>query len=65
MCTVVAEAGNRIANGQFSPELAERIAGAQARIRHGQRLRQPAYSLFWRTARAVRGRLRRLMLATR
>jgi hypothetical protein len=65
MCAVVAEAGCRIGNGRTSPELAQRIEGAQARIRHHQRLRQPAYNLVWRTARAVRGRLRRLMLATR
>jgi hypothetical protein len=65
MCAVLAEAGRRIGGGQSRPELATRIAAAQARIRHLLRLRQPAYGLVWRTARAVRGRLRRLMVATR
>ena len=65
MCAVIADAGNRIGGGQPRPELAQRIAGAQVRLRHCLMLRQPAYALMWRTARAVRGRLRRLMLAAR
>ena len=64
MCAVIAEAGRRIGGGgKPHPELAQRvIAGAQARVRHRLMLRQPAYALMWRTARAIRGRLRRMML---
>jgi cellulose synthase/poly-beta-1,6-N-acetylglucosamine synthase-like glycosyltransferase len=65
MCAVVAEAGNRIGGGRPGPELIQRIADAQAHIRHCLMLRQPAYSVVWRTARAVRDRLRRLMPAIR
>jgi hypothetical protein len=65
MCAVIADAGYRIGGGQPGPELAQRIAGAQARLHHRLMLRQPVYGLVWRTARAVRGRLRRLMLAAR
>jgi Glycosyl transferase family 2 len=65
MCDVIADAGYRIAGGQPGPELAQRIARAQVHLRHRLMLRQPAYGLVWRTVRAVRGRLRRLMLAAR
>jgi hypothetical protein len=65
MCAVIADAGNRIGDGQPGPELAQTIAHVQAHLRHCVMLRQPAYALMWRTARAVRGRLRRLMLAAR
>jgi hypothetical protein len=65
MCAVIADAGNMIGGGQPGPKLAQRIAGAQALLRHRLMLRQPAYGLVWRTARAIRGRLRRLMLAAR
>lgn len=65
MCAVIAEAGHGIGGGQPDPELIQRIARAQADIRHCLRLHQPAYGLVWRTARTVRGGLRRLMLAAR
>jgi hypothetical protein len=66
MCAVLAEAGRRIGNGQAVPELAQRVAHAQAQIRHRVMLRQqPALGLAWRAARAVRGRLRRLIPAMR
>jgi len=65
MCAVLQEAGSRIGNGQVGPELAQRIANAQAHIHHLVRLRLPMLSLAWRTARAVRGKLRRLMPAIR
>jgi hypothetical protein len=65
MCAVIAEAGYGIAGGEPSPELARRIAQAQARTRHRLMLRQPAYALAYHAARAVRGHLRRLMPAAR
>jgi hypothetical protein len=65
MCAVIAEAGNRIGDGQPGPELAQRIAQAQIRIRHRLLSRQPAYGWMWRTARTIRGHLRGLMQATR
>jgi Glycosyl transferase family 2 len=65
MSAVIAEAGHRIGEGRLGPELAQRIANAQAKIRHRLMLRQPAYGWMWRTARTVRGRLRRLMPARR
>jgi hypothetical protein len=63
MSAVIAEAGHRIGQGRLGPVLAQRIASAQAQIRHRLMLRQPAYGLVWRAARAVRNRLRRLTLA--
>jgi hypothetical protein len=65
MSAVIAEAGHRIGEGQLGPELAQRIANAQAQIRRRLMLRQPIYGLVWRVARTVRGRLRRLMPAAR
>lgn len=65
MYTVLAEAGQRIAGGQPLPELAQRVANAQVHIRHRLMLRRPALGLAWRAARAVRGRLRRLIPAIR
>jgi hypothetical protein len=66
MCAVLAEAGRRIGDGQAGPELAQRVAHAQAQIRHRVMLRQrPALRLAWRAARAVRGRLRRVIPAMR
>jgi hypothetical protein len=65
MCAVLAEAGRRIGDGQIGPELARRVANAQAQIRHRVVLRRPGLGLAYRAARAVRGRLRRLMPATR
>jgi Glycosyl transferase family 2 len=65
MNAVIAEAGHRIGEGQLGPELAQRIANAQAKIRHRLMLRQPVYGWMWRTARTARGHLRRLMLAAR
>lgn len=65
MCTVLQEAGSRIGNGQVGPELAQRIANAQAHIHHLVRLRLPMLSQAWRAARAVRGKFRRLMPARR
>jgi hypothetical protein len=62
---VIVEAGYGVAGGQPGPDLLQRIAQAEANIRHRLRLSQPAYGLVWRTARAVRGRLRRFMLAVR
>jgi hypothetical protein len=65
ICAVIADAGHRIGGGQPGPELVQRIGDAQARLSHCLLLRQPAYGLAWRTVSAIRGRLRRLMLATR
>jgi hypothetical protein len=65
MCAVIAEAGNRVGDGQPGPELAQRIARAQGRIRLRVMLRQPALGWMWRSARTARGHLRRLMLAAR
>jgi hypothetical protein len=65
MRAVVAEAGNSIGGGAPSPELVQRIAQAQARLRHRLLLRQPAYGWIWRKARAIRGRLGGLMQAAR
>jgi hypothetical protein len=65
MCAVIADAGNKFGDGRPGPELAQRIVDAQAHLRHCLRLRQPAYGLVWRTARAVRNHLRRLSLAVR
>jgi cellulose synthase/poly-beta-1,6-N-acetylglucosamine synthase-like glycosyltransferase len=65
MCAVVADAGNRIAGGQPGAELAQRISSTHTQLRHCLLLRQPDFGVVGRTARAVRGRLRRLMLAVR
>ncbi|TWB59191.1 glycosyltransferase family 2 protein [Bradyrhizobium sacchari] len=66
MCAVLAEAGRRIGDDQAGPELAKRVANAQLQIRHRVMLkRQPALGLAWRAARAVRGKLRRLIPAAR
>jgi hypothetical protein len=65
MSAVIADAGYRIGDGRPGPELMQGIARAQSRIRNRLRRRQPAYDLVWRTARAVRGHLRRLMPAGR
>jgi hypothetical protein len=65
MCAVIAEAGRRIGGGQPGPELVQRVASAQMQIRHRLMLRHPALDLARRAARAVRGRLRRLMPITR
>jgi glycosyltransferase involved in cell wall biosynthesis len=59
MCAVIAEAGKRIGGGRPRPELAQRIAQAQARLRH----RRPAYGWMRRTARTIRGGLHRLKRA--
>jgi hypothetical protein len=63
MYAVIAEAGRRISGGKPGPELAQRITNAQVQIRHRLMLRRPALGLALRAARAVRGRLRRLMPA--
>jgi hypothetical protein len=65
MYAVIAEAGRKISGGKPRPELAQRIQNAQARVRHHLFLRQPGLGLARRAARAVRGRLRRLMPAAR
>jgi len=65
MYAVIAEAGRKISGGRLRPELAQRIQNAQVRVRHRLILRQPGLGLARRAARAVRGRLRRLMLAAR
>jgi hypothetical protein len=65
MSAVIADAGYRIGGGRPGPELVKGIARAQTKIRHRLMRRQPAYDLVWRTARAVRGHLRRLMPAGR
>lgn len=61
MCAVIAAAGQAIGEGQVGPELAKRIASAQARIRHHVAIRQPALGLAFRAARAVRNQCRRLI----
>lgn len=65
MHAVVAEAGRRIGGDNPGPEFARRIQTAQVRVRNRLLLRQPAARLAWRVARAVRGRLRRLMPVAR
>jgi hypothetical protein len=65
MNAVIAEAGHRIGGGQVGPELAQRIAKAQAQIKRRIMLRQPAYGWMWRTMRTIRGQLRRLNHAAR
>lgn len=65
MCAIIAEAGSRIGGGQPSPELAQRIAQAQARIRYRLLARQATYGWMWRTARTIRGHLRGLMQEAR
>jgi hypothetical protein len=65
MYAVLAEAGRKIGGGRPRPELAQRVQSAQARVRHHLILRQPGLRLARRAARAVRGRLRRLMPAER
>ena len=65
MYAIIAEAGRKISGGRPRPELAQRIQNAQARVRHHLILRQPGLGLARRAARAVRGRLRRLMPAAR
>lgn len=61
---VIAEAGRKIGGGRPTPEFAQHVANAQARLRHRLLLRRQTYGLVWRTARAIRGHLRRLMPAT-
>jgi hypothetical protein len=61
MCTLVTDAGLRIGGGCLPPELAQRTTQVQAQIRHSFLLRHPVHGWMWRTARAVRGRVRRLM----
>jgi hypothetical protein len=65
MSAIIAEAGRKISGGRPSPELAQRVINTQVRVRHQLLLRQPALGLALRAARAVRGRLRRLMPAAR
>ena len=65
MNAVIADAGYRIGGGQPGPELAQHIAsdaGAGSGPPHAS---SAGLWLAWRTARAVRSRLRRLMLAAR
>lgn len=65
MYAVIAEAGHKICGSKPRPELTQRVANVQVRVRHQLLLRQPALGLALRAARAVRGRLRRLMSAAR
>jgi cellulose synthase/poly-beta-1,6-N-acetylglucosamine synthase-like glycosyltransferase len=65
MCAVLAEAGYRIGGGRLSPELAQRVADAQRQIGRRLMLRRPALGWMLRTARAVRGHVRRLKQAAR
>ena len=65
MSSVIDHAGYGIAGGRPGPELTRKIALAKANIRHRFMLRQPAYGWMWRTARTVRGRLRRIIAAAR
>jgi hypothetical protein len=65
MCAVLTEAGNRIGGGRPGPELAQKIAQARALIRDRVILRRPAHAWMWRTARSVRGHLRRLTQTAR
>jgi hypothetical protein len=65
MYAVIAEAGRKINGGRMGPELTQRVLNTQVRVRHQLLLRQPALGMALRAARAVRGRLRRLMPAAR
>jgi cellulose synthase/poly-beta-1,6-N-acetylglucosamine synthase-like glycosyltransferase len=65
MYAVIAEAGRKISGGRPRPELEQRIRNAEARIQHNLVFRQPILGLARRAARAVRGRLRRLMPVAR
>jgi cellulose synthase/poly-beta-1,6-N-acetylglucosamine synthase-like glycosyltransferase len=65
MTSVISQAGYEIAGGRPTPELARRIALAEANIRRRLILRQPGYGWIWRTARTVRGHVRRIIAAAR
>lgn len=65
MNAVIAEAGRKIGGGRLSPELTQRVLNTQLRVRHRLLLRQPALGMAFRAARAMRGRLRRLLSAAR
>lgn len=65
MYAVLHQAARRIAGGQPSAELLDRVARAQAQLRHRVMQRQPGVARIWRAARAFRGRLRRLMPLSR
>ena len=64
MCAVFAEAGHGIASGRIGPKLAQRVANAQAQIRHRLLIRRPGGRMVWRTARTLRNHLRRLLPST-
>jgi hypothetical protein len=61
MFAVITEAGRRIGGGRPGPELSQRIAQAQRRLV----LRQPGYGWLRRTARKVRGNVRRIIAGVR
>lgn len=65
MSALVADAGHRIAGGEPSPALRERISRSQAQLRHQLRLRQPAYRGLYDAARTLRSGLRRLISSAR
>ncbi len=65
MYAIVEEAGRKIGGGKLRPDLAQRVLNVQTRVRHQLLLRQPALGVTLRAARAVGGRLRRLMSAAR
>jgi hypothetical protein len=60
MCAVIAEAGRRIGGDRPEPELLQRIADMQLKIRRRVLLRRRPLRLVWNAASAVRGYLRRL-----
>ena len=65
MYAIIEEAGRKIGGGKLRPDLAQRVLNVRTRVRHQLLLRQPALGVALRAARAVRGRLRRLMSAAR
>jgi glycosyltransferase involved in cell wall biosynthesis len=63
MLTVIDQAGRRVGGDQPGPELLQKIADAQALVRHGLLLRHRPLRLIFGAARIVRGYVRRLMQA--
>jgi glycosyltransferase involved in cell wall biosynthesis len=57
MCTVIAEAGSRIASGRPGPELRRKIARAQNQLKRRAMLPQSTYGWVWGAARTIRGYL--------
>ena len=65
MCKVLADAGRRIGDGSESTDVGARVARWQRQLQHRFQAQSPVIKGVWKTARSIRGGLRRLGLLKR